>query len=372
MRGTVIGVALLTGALAAGPAWAGVYHRREMQAPLPTELSSVLSQRSDLRSVNDQFGPPFSSLHGEYVAEVAKLESRQEKEPLKPLELLDLSACYIRLGRYGKAIELLEPKRKEDDPTRFLLLLNLAAAYWDEKDRRPRALDCQKEALDAWPTHYAGWSWEEWHHYLRAETLLYKLMQDREQAARGGSAPPALDRLFLGVTFARRDGKYEVGGLEPAQAARLPADAEPLVIQLILWQPTDVLLLWDYAELLNARGEVADALRVMDLLVGPERMSNVALLFDHRRALKQAPAAPPKFRFVAAAEPPVTGALPSWQQVGVGFLAGALVASLALLQLGEWRRRAAARARPSAAQKPTPDGPRLPQPPDERVSRPGG
>jgi tetratricopeptide (TPR) repeat protein len=351
MRGFGIAVALLTALASAAPLRAGVYHRREMQAPLPTELNGnggVKSKRENLRGVLDQMslkGPNSAepgSLRADYLDEVAKLEAKADRSAA---EQLDLSADYIRLGRFDKARDLLEGKIKEDEPLRFLLLSNLAAAYWGA-GVASRAEERQLEALKAWPLHHTGWTWEQWHRYRRAEGLLLKIMQSRPRA--GGLA---LDPLFLGVTFSSPDKKYEVGGIPSTQADRLPGDAEALTTQLILWLPADDLLYWYYGELLNARGAVADAFSVLDLLVNRSGMSNVQPLFDHRRALKQALDADPALNkptrpaedVAAPSSPPPdtrpTAALPSWQQVGVGFLGGVLVAVAAVFQIREWRRR---------------------------------
>ncbi len=361
MRSLFIGLLMLLGG---APLQAGVYHRREIALPLPTELSEnngLQSRRNDLRSVDDRAnldGPDKAkqdSFRALYFDEVKQMEAKDGKEPLTSEQKLDLSADYIRLGRNAKAIDLIEkqtlPALAKDDPYRFLLLANLAAAYWGS-NVPSRAIEWQKQSLAAWPTRFQGWTWEQWFHYRRSEKALLTLMQSRQMTLEGGRPPTetAPDPLFPGVRWTGLGDKYVIGGIDPVTAEKLPGDAEPIVVQLMLWLPTDDILYWQYGELLNAKGKVADALKVLDLLVSVSGMSNNKELFQHRRLLKSAKiespvtkSTPPSTGFEAPPSVPQTAApppswIPDWRALVIGFLAGVLIAVVVSLQWKEWKR----------------------------------
>jgi hypothetical protein len=171
-----------------------------------------------------------------------------------------------------------------------------------------------------------------------------------------GGKPPAPDKrtvdpLFPGVRFTSPAGKYVVGGIDPLVGEKLPADAEAVLTQLVLWMPGDSELLWHYAEVLNAEGKIDEACAVMDYLVDARAMGNFTELRQHRVALHEAGAEPTKTKKEdVAITPPVatnTSAPPpapliDWRTLSVGFAAGALVAIVTALQVQEWRRRRAA------------------------------
>src|SRR5437879_709799 len=105
LAGTVLGLWL-----AAAPLRAGVYFPT-MRPALP---------QADPRSVNLQLADLRGSLDGRQVAGgeplplrkqleemVARLEPRLARDDLSDLERIDLGACYVRLGRYEKARQVL-------------------------------------------------------------------------------------------------------------------------------------------------------------------------------------------------------------------------------------------------------------------------
>jgi hypothetical protein len=226
-------------------------------------------------------------------------------------------------------------------------------------------------------------------------------LQQREREQRLGQRQwTTTDTLFPGCRFVGPSGKYEAGGLALKSQDALPPDASEIVLQLVLWMPFDDRLYWQLGELLNARGEVENALDIFKELIEARNLSNVAELMQHRRALlevvdgwkkwkealKETPAfnqdllaalqlaslptqltpggvgtagaaagalAPAQVVEVASktqAPPPKpppsdTGNwLPNWRHVSVSFVAGALVATLVSLQWREWQRRQQAAA----------------------------
>src|SRR5262249_40593751 len=119
------------------------------------------------RTINDavfKASPPKAqegkSVRDECLEEMTSLEKRERKD-LSPGDCMNLSACYVRLGRPNKAIALLETQLKDvskDEPYRFLLEANLAMAYWDD-GVASRAIHWQRESMAHWPTHFKGWTW---------------------------------------------------------------------------------------------------------------------------------------------------------------------------------------------------------------------
>ena len=369
MRDLLITIGLLGSMLLpVRPTEAGIYRQSEMADPLPVRWNgnnSVNLRRGELFLISDETFAKLRPKKDERresrercLQETEALEKKEQEKGLTPSDCLDLSGCYLRLGRFKKAIDLLQKKLAEvekEEPYRFLLQANLAMAYWE--DRFPaRAVQWQREALSNWPPTFKGWTWEQWHRYRSADRTLLALMIHREPEVEGRGASgqtAALDPLFVGVNFSGLKGKYLVGAIAPATADRLPSDAEALLSQLILWMPNDDRLLWYYAEVLNAEGKTHDAWEVMDLLVNPTAFNRTyPELRRHWRTLAEAGAdakpadnqedrldlpTTPKSDGPAAPPPPLI----DWRTLAVGFVAGAFVAIVTVLQVQEWRRRRA-------------------------------
>jgi len=118
------------------------------------------------------------------------------------------------------------------------------------------------------------------------ETFHLRLVGARQAAiARGEKLAVNLDDLF-GVRWVGPSGSWEPGKLAVAEAAKLPKDAERLVKTLLLSFPADQRLHWLYAELLNARGDIGNALMVMNATADTLRFSPPALL-ERRRMLME-------------------------------------------------------------------------------------
>jgi hypothetical protein len=359
----------------------------------------------DDRAVNPQNPPSPDSLRIAYENQLAKLEDKQRTGSLSPSDRVNLGACLIRMGRYTQARKVLEESLAAvppDSSVRFLLLLNLASAYQEDADLLQRAIDTQRQALRAWPAVWVGWNRWEWTWYRHAEQYALTVMQLRQRAQIRNQGRPALDfpqydELFPKVQFVGPSREYEAGGIAFDQLNGLPADAEMIVLQLLLWRPHDNQLYWLYGELLNVRGQVDWAFSVLDYLATQQRLGNRDLR-RHQMVLREAlpvyeklftdpsgsgenlrlqatilwalaprgallapgigPAVSELGGMAAAsyagrsldsfpAQAPSTApnsVLPDWRHVVVGFLAGIVVAVLGILQWQQWRRprRAAA------------------------------
>jgi len=429
MRRIVLSAALLMGVgVQAGILQAGVYHL-DPPPKYPSDYAQVnaldpiwrvLMHLGELRAVHDaaKAPPQADSLRAAYEKQLAALEARQRHGALTPLERVNLGACLIRMGRYPKARTILEESLRvvpPDHSVYFLLLLNLASAYQEEDALLQRAIDLQTQALRSWPTHFLKWDrWESnWYRHAEHYALTLMRLRQREQIRNQGRAVselPPLDELFGPIRFVGPSGRYEAGGIAFEQGDRLPADAERIVLQLLLWRPHDLRLNWLYGELLNMRGQVDWAFSVLDFC---KQLASNRELRQHHQILREAVpvykelfgdgtgsgadrrkqallfwslaprgallapaigAAANESGGVAASTdfsllseereplperpPPGTealrsgAALPDWRQLTVSFLTGVVVTILGMLQWRQWRRH---RRMDSPAPSPTPE-----------------
>jgi tetratricopeptide (TPR) repeat protein len=302
---------LLGGLARASALEAGVYNLNPprkypsdyVETTSPRPLNLVMIHVAELRQINDgaidpKNSPPKDSLRKSYEKQLAELEIRQKEGVLDAADRVNLSGCLIRMGRFGKAEQLLEESLRvlpPDEPFRCLLLLHRAALYQelapDNAELQQRAVRFQEEALQSWPLLLPGWNRQESASYRRAEEYAKTSMELRwrelSNPRRGVSHEmPPPDNLFpkderdpaKKVRFVGDSGKYEAGGIAAKQMDRLPADADQVVLQLVLWRPHDNRLLWLYGELLNARGSVDWAFYLLDY-VKTMRWQNTEL--DH-------------------------------------------------------------------------------------------
>jgi tetratricopeptide (TPR) repeat protein len=401
MRRIVWSLAILANA---GPLRAGVYN---LDGPrkYPDDYTQVTNlgvvrqvmihlaelRAIDDRTVNPQFPAAPDSLRIAYAKQAADLEEKRRTDTLSPMDRVNLGACLIRLGRFSSAQALLNESLRvvpPDSPERFLLLLNQASAFQEDDDQLQRAIDTQRQALRAWPALWPGWNrWENsWYHH--AETFALQIMQERQKELLSSRGRPSAELpryydLFPKVRFVSPNGEYEAGGIAFAEFNQLPADAEMLVLQLLLWRPLDNRLYWLYGELLNVRGQVDWAFEVLNYLdkagwanrelrrhlrvlreampvyeklftdpsgLGENRRLQAAILWSltPRGATLGAGVGPAFSELGGAAtvsedqqvEPATSpvGVLPDWRHVTVGFVAGVVVAVLGALQLRQWRR----------------------------------
>ena len=416
MRQIVLSTALvIVEWMQAGSVQAGVYNL-DPPRKYPSDYTQVnaldpiwrvLVHLGELRAVHDaaKLPPKADSLRAAYEKQLAKLEKQQRNGTLTPVDRVNLSACLIRMGRYPQARALLEESLRvvpPDNSVYFLLLLNLASAYQEEDALLlQRAIDLQAQALRSWPTLFPGRNLWESNWYRHAERYALTLMQlrQREQIRNQGRALnelPPLDELFGTIRFVGPSGQYEAGGIAFEQWKRLPADAEKIVLQLLLWRPLDPRLNWLYGELLNGRGQVDWAFSVLDFCKqlasnrelrqhhqvlreavpvykelfadstgsGEDRRKQALLLWSlSPRGTLLAPAIgaaaneigglaasmdlsipsagrqPPETSETRGGDAPRSGiALPDWRQLAVSFITGVVVALLGVMQWQQWRR----------------------------------
>jgi tetratricopeptide (TPR) repeat protein len=277
MRVVLIGLALLGMAI---PASAGVYSTIEAVPDLPPERVRGWVVQLRAAAVEHKERPDQVSLRPQYLRQAAALEEVRTNGVFSTLDLVNLSACYIRLGRGAppqkdylrEAIRLLNsaPERNH-----FLVQANLASAYFirGEGGDLDLAIRCQQKALDAWPNVWAEWPnipsylkrgqliW-----YRRCERMFLDLLEKRnEEARRGNRGPFDIDAIVPGLRLVGPNprGEYEAGALSSKVNDQIPVDAYNMVLQLVVWYPQDLRLYWLLGEMLNARGEVIPASEIL-------------------------------------------------------------------------------------------------------------
>ncbi len=418
MRATrTLSATLAAALLAAAPARAGVYNTAEQETwPLSVENFSAFQFRlGDLRGIASDDARNKSDTRVRYLERSAALAARERAGEATLKDRIDLSAYLIRLNKATEAIRVLAPVQEERN---FMVKANLATAY-QLTDLPDRAVFYQQQALDFWPK-----TWEElpatangfnrlqlaW--YRRAEKYHLALLQARlREKLQGGRPADDVDPLFPRLRLVGPSGRYEAGRVAVASLDELPADAVPLVTQLVLWLPYDDRLYWLLGELLNAHGNVPDAAAILDDVYRNRNYTGSAAVREHRKVLLEArpvaealsgprggangamllwEVAPRGFAGAAGAaaheaqglffvsalykaaqppelvlpttddadKPPPTPApppwMPDWRQVGVSFAAGVLFTVFTGLQFREVRRRRS--ARPAGAEPPAESG----------------
>jgi tetratricopeptide (TPR) repeat protein len=360
-------------------------------APLRLEPSPLKLMLNELRTLPKRpEETPRSDIRERYYRRVADLEARARTGGLTNKERVNLGAYYIRLLKYEQAAQVLEPAGRE--PGNFRALANLATAH-HLAGRLDRALSYQRQLVAAWPDVVAGWTEEQRHAALRVEKYYLSLLQSRYQESLRPGRVAGLDPLFPGVRFTGRSG-YEAGEMLPDSLAEVPPDALRVAVQLVVWLPFDDRVYWLLGELLNAAGHVVEAAEVLDELVFQRRYDPSPEIRQHRLVLMEArkrqlevitrmllvddksllAASVPRGAFfwrgaafasgspyglvsevgwVTAlradagafpppeppAEPlPVAAWVPNWRQIGVSFVAGALVSYLVIQQWRQLRR----------------------------------
>jgi tetratricopeptide (TPR) repeat protein len=230
-------VVLISAAVAAGPATAGVHYSGENWAELPAQWRGFLLDHRAMRSLalpdNALLAP--APLRDLYRAERQKLATLAR--PLTADESADLGALHIRLGEADKAVAVLRAGHSAH-PDHFRCASNLATACqlvgeWD------LAVAAAEAAVRLAP---ARWR--------RAEQAQLRLIRQRRAEPRGAAT---LDDLF-GVKFTG----------ESAVPAGLPGDAIAVAQTLCLWLPGDGRLLWQVGELARATGDTAIAAAVLE------------------------------------------------------------------------------------------------------------
>jgi hypothetical protein len=387
--------------LPSAPARAGLYNTEERLIDLvaghPAEYSRFLVGLQQVVAVD--FTNVKDSPRYQVLQRVKQLEEELNEGRLSARGRVNLSALYVRLNEPEKAVTLLEAvPRKERD---FTALSNLATAY-QLTGNLVRAETYLAEALDNWPkVAPAGMNTSSQQlnflHVVEGYHLRLIRSRLREQANPRGQ-PASIDAIFPNLRLVGPSGEYEPGLLAADQWAHLPAAHREIVKLLVLWMPHDTRLRWLLAEIVNAAGDPELALQMMDELAWTRRFGNPEFdahlhtlrrakdtadrfrllrrdLLEEKAALpltplvgllppgpgvgldaigtlaalerigdkplpeREIPAAPPATTSPATAPAPSAAWTPEWRQIGVSFVAGAVVAALLSLQLREMRKR---------------------------------
>jgi hypothetical protein len=264
-------------------AGAGIYSNDPLDQIVAGPLS--LPQFQNVLGVYLSATSPQMPTHQRYLSRIKELEA-QERGPfgLSTDDRVTLSAAYLRVLQPEKAAQVLKPVEGERN---FMVHANLATAH-QMSGRLERAADYQEMALKEWPSTWPGMTQNQLSWFYRTEKYYQALLRARlrEERLAPGKPPETLDEVFPGVRFVGSDDKYQAGSIAPLQQARLPADALPVVQQLVLWLPTDERLSWLLAEVLNANGFIAEAWGILDSL--SNRGYSPRELKEHRQVLKEA------------------------------------------------------------------------------------
>jgi len=357
-------------AIAASPASAGVYGRLEKLPPVAAshrDMRLLLGELRDAGTHDDSRPVVAGSLRSEYLALREKLSSTAPDGPAS--DLMDLAVCHLRLGQPEKAraiLEGLQSRVEATDPLRFQVLANLASAYQElaarglGRDFLERAYLVQAQSLKAWPETASkapkGWSFAVWRFLLQAERAQLKLLRGRLLEAT--NPPPRFDPnqagpdiVFDGPVFHSTSDAYLPGPANRIIWDSLPEDAIDLTRQLVIWMPLDNRAFWLLGETLNAAGETAEALRVLEELANARQMRHVRMLGQHIEILKSSQPAPEPTGTSAENASPNSPGTPEltvnlgsfWRIFMVGMATGAILSLLARWQLGAIFRRGNAR-----------------------------
>jgi len=400
MRGLLVSAVLAAWLTMPATTCAGLYSTREhLLDYIFGSHVAYKGELDDLQSIvaKENEGNP-KSPRRQVLAQIEILEGKRGDGSLTYEDRINLSACYVRLHQpetIDKAIRLLEevPRQERD----FVALSNLATAH-QLAGNLPLAERYLTAALESWP-QVSAWtpSWRL--NWLRlAEKAQLRMISGRlrEQRETRGAAE-SVDAIFPGIRWVGPSGEYEAGLLAASEWPKLPAYSIDIVKQLVLWMPHDLRLRWLLAELANAEGDWLGAVKLMDDMSLNQNYGNREFRDHHavlRRkrlveehvgrmrprfleekataalvplsgllppgaavtleaagtamALEKIVKGPlPETDYSAAAEtdsPPPAAAPPStwtpeWRQIGISFVAGAIVAALLSLQLREIRKR---------------------------------
>ena len=399
MRRLFVAAVLAVWLLSALSVQAGVYNSQEPQLVAifdrPDRYTALLNDLRQIVAVEMTDVP--ESPRMQVLKRVAALEEKLADGQISMQERINLSAFYIRLNEPGKAVGLLESvsHRQRD----WMLLSNLATANLLTGNLE-RAESYLMEALEKWPSASSEISTCQLNWLKVVEQHQLRLIRGRlrEQKLGGGPAT-TIDGIFPGLRLVGPSGEYEAGVLANDQWAKLPANYMEILQLLVLWMPHDPRLRWLLAEIENAKGNVGNALSIMEdlsetrgfrnpefaahqlvlrhakaiaerrykfrqmffekriadgppilsglLPPGPSAALDAAATAQAMNAIMQAPLPKqdPNFATDIVTTPTdnssrTTGSWkPEWWHIAVGFVAGVIVALLLSMQLREMRKR---------------------------------
>lgn len=218
-----------------------------------------------------------------------------------PTELAGYSADLIRLGGtyLDEALNLLLPLASDRRQGDFFVLSHLAKVHQDRQEYESAYRKADASLNDvSFPKAFPGYRLDQLDWLRRVESkfnmpLLRSRWQEGEQKKSGVQENPdslfpirLAGKMWHPVHYSPKDGDYQVGSLAPSEAEKLPPDAVAVLQQLILWNPKDPRLLWQLAELYNAKGDTRAALELMDECVNYPRNYSNRTLMEHRAALR--------------------------------------------------------------------------------------
>jgi tetratricopeptide (TPR) repeat protein len=326
------------------PLCAGLYDPRQPTSPLVTEsgvrplpFELFRDTLSDITQIADPLKP--STLRPKYLERRTALLSRGVGT-MSPNDLAELGMIQWRLRDADAALTALRLAEARD-PRNFWVMSNLGAVYLATGQLRETApyLDTARSFFpDPWPVVPAAGAWFREAERYQAALLRLRIAEGADRPGRR-VASNDVDALFP-VRFVGPTGMFEAGKLADDQRTKLPADAIPVVQQLMLWFPDDTRLLWLLGELYNAQGDLTSADAAFELCVWSRHYESPALR-EHRRLVKAAIAATTKVESAAeTSEQPKPVLLPeSWQLWTVVVVSGAVLLALGFFQVRELLRR---------------------------------
>jgi hypothetical protein len=269
------------GLLIAPAARAGVYLPAEPVVGPTTNVQLFINLLSDLRGLR----APDNPLRKRYLARIAELEAKDQRDSLTVEDRVNLSGYFLRVDQPEKAVEVLGPVANSVQ-TDFRVLSNLSTAH-ELAGRPDRAISYGEQALAHWPRIWPGYLRTRLIALARAEKYHVALLKMRygenSRQAPTGKVPDRPDALFPKVHFPAAGQPYAPGEMSAAEIAEMPYDATIILEQLILWTPNDQRLQWLFAELLTAIGGMENVMAaevIFNTLV--ENAYSNAALREHR------------------------------------------------------------------------------------------
>jgi tetratricopeptide (TPR) repeat protein len=371
----------------AAPAHAGVYNFAESRKLSSDDLAAsarYLKFRENYLAILDVYGVaqerktnpearlpeghlPLESPFLQRSLLILYLQNVDNRRGLTLVHKFNLSAYLLYMGNAAEAHDLLVDEARSH-PDHFLVLANLAAALF-KLQRYDAAIEVQRQALAAWPRDYGdvkdgelkkflergGWDPGDHDFYRRAEETFLTFIQLRAKEG-PDKKYTTVDALFADregkpLRFIDDDGGYTPGTLAKAERDKLPRGHIETIQQLLLWLPEDQRLLWLYAELLLAQGEIKSARDIFQLLPNPDKRGDSPLKMvdeykKHRAAVMALPI--PHEEVVVPSSTiddmekklnDAVGPPYPWRHVTLAFFIGVAVALFAYWQFREMRRR---------------------------------